>query len=387
MQGGNSMPKKEIIAMILAGGQGTRLGILTKNTAKPAVPFGGKYRIIDFALSNCANSGIYTVGVLTQYRPYILNTHIGIGSPWDLNRRNGGVAVLPPYMKESGGDWYKGTANAIYQNMDFADYFDPDYVLILSGDHIYKMDYSQMLEYHKEKAADATIAVIEVPLEEASRFGIMNTEEDNRIYEFEEKPKNPKGRLASMGIYIFNWRLLKKYLMEDEANKQSSNDFGKNIIPSMLKDVCSLYAYRFEGYWKDVGTIDSLWEANMDLIRENNELNIHDSKWKIYSVNPIRPPQYIGPDASVKGSLIVEGCTVEGEVINSVLFPGVFIGKNSKVIDSVIMENTQIEDNVIIERAIIGGNASIGKNSRIGAASKITLINEDQNIKMNTVME
>lgn len=381
------MPKKEIIAMILAGGQGTRLGILTQNTAKPAVPFGGKYRIIDFALSNCANSGIYTVGILTQYRPYALNTHIGIGSPWDLNRRNGGVAVLPPYMKESGGDWYKGTANAIYQNMDFADYFEPDYVLILSGDHIYKMDYSQMLEYHKDKAADATIAVIEVPLEEASRFGIMNTRDNNEIYEFEEKPKNPKSRLASMGIYIFNWKLLKNYLKEDESDKQSSNDFGKNIIPSMLKDDRSLYAYRFKGYWKDVGTIESLWEANMDLIRDDNELNIHDNEWKIYSVNPVRPPQYIGPDASVKGSLIVEGCTIEGEVINSVLFPGVFVGKDSKVIDSVVMENTKIDDNVIIERAIIGSNASIGENSRIGVASKITLISEDQNIKMNTVME
>jgi glucose-1-phosphate adenylyltransferase len=381
------MPKKEIVAMILAGGQGTRLGMLTKNTAKPAVPFGGKYRIIDFALSNCANSRIYTVGVLTQYRPYILNTHIGIGSPWDLNRRNGGVAVLPPYMKENGGDWYKGTANAIYQNMDFADYYDPDYVLILSGDHVYKMDYSQMLEYHKERGADATIAVIEVSLEEASRFGIMNTKEDNRIYEFEEKPKNPKSRLASMGVYIFNWKLLKKYLKEDEEDSQSSNDFGKSIIPSMLKDARSLYAYRFKGYWKDVGTVESLWEANMDLIRDDNELDIHDNEWKIYSVNPTRPPQYIGPNASVKGSLIVEGCTIHGEVKNSVLFPGVFVGKNSRVIDSVIMENTKIDDNVIIERAIIGNNANIEKNSRIGTASKITLISEDQNIKMNTVMD
>lgn len=381
------MPKKEMIAMILAGGQGTRLGILTKKIAKPAVPFGGKYRIIDFTLSNCANSGIDTIGVLTQYQPLILNSHIGIGIPWDLDRRDGGVSLLPPYMEEHGGNWYKGTANAIYQNISFVDYYDPDYVLILSGDHIYKMDYSKMLEYHKEKEADATIAVLEVPIKEASRFGIMNTEGDNRIYEFEEKPKNPKSNLASMGIYIFNWKTLKKYLKEDEGDKTSSNDFGKNIIPKMLSSGKNMMAYPFKGYWKDVGTVDSLWEANMDLIRDDNELNIHDKEWKIYSVNPTRPSQFIGPEANVKGSLIVEGCVVWGTANNSVLFPGVQIGRNSKVIDSVIMSNTKIGDNVIIEKAIIGENAVIRKNCKIGNPDKITLIGEGQEIKTETVIE
>ena len=277
------MTKKEILAMILAGGQGSRLGILTKRVAKPAVPFGGKYRIIDFALSNCSNSGIDTVGVLTQYRPQVLNSHIGIGAPWDLDRINGGVSLLPPYMKESGGDWYKGTANAIYQNRHYIDSYDPEYVLILSGDHIYKMNYEKMLQYHKEKNADATIAVIEVPLDEASRFGIMNTNSDNSIYEFEEKPENPKNNMASMGIYIFKWSLLKKYLKEDELDKHSSNDFGKNIIPNMLNDDRKLFAYPFKGYWKDVGTIESLWESNMDLLDINSGLNLHDPNWTIYS--------------------------------------------------------------------------------------------------------
>jgi glucose-1-phosphate adenylyltransferase len=381
------MPKKEMIAMILAGGQGTRLGILTKKVAKPAVPFGGKYRIIDFTLSNCSNSGIDTVGVLTQYQPLILNSHIGIGSPWDLDRRNGGVILLPPFMEEDGGNWYKGTANAIYQNIGFVDQYDPEYVLILSGDHIYKMDYSKMLEYHKEREADATIAVLQVSMKEASRFGIMNADEDNKIYEFEEKPKEPKSNLASMGIYIFNWKALKKFLKDDEMDKQSSNDFGKNIIPKMLNNSKKLYAYPFKGYWKDVGTVESLWEANMDLIRDDNELDIHDNEWKIYSVNPTRPAQYIGPNADVKGSLVVEGCVVNGGVRNSILFPGVFIGKNSKIIDSVIMENTKIGDNVVIERAIIGSNVKVRKNCKIGNPSKITLISEGQDIKMDTVME
>lgn len=381
------MIKKEMIAMILAGGQGTRLGILTKKIAKPAVPFGGKYRIIDFPLSNCSNSGIDTVGVLTQYQPLILNTHIGIGSPWDLDRRNGGVALLPPFMQEDGGNWYKGTANAIYQNISFVDHYDPEYVLILSGDHIYKMDYSKMLEYHKERQADATIAVIEVPMKEASRFGIMNTRDNNEIYEFDEKPKKPKSNLASMGIYIFNWKTLKKYLKDDEGDRESSNDFGKNIIPKMLNAGLNLYAYRFEGYWKDVGTVESLWEANMDLIDDTNELNIHDNEWKIYSVNPMRPAQYIGSNADVKGSLIVEGCIIHGEVKNSVLFPGVYVGKNSKIVDSVIMENTKIGDNVVIEKAIIGNNAKVRRNCRIGNAEKITLISENQDIKKDTVMD
>jgi glucose-1-phosphate adenylyltransferase len=381
------MIKKEIIAMILAGGQGTRLGILTKKVAKPAVPFGGKYRIIDFPLSNCSNSSIDTVGVLTQYQPLILNTHIGIGSPWDLDRRNGGVALLPPFMQEDGGNWYKGTANAIYQNTSFIDRYDPEYVLILSGDHIYKMDYSKMLEYHKEKQAEATIAVIEVPLNEASRFGIMNTRENSEIYEFEEKPKNPKSNLASMGVYIFNWKTLKKLLREDELDKESSNDFGKNIIPKMLNSGMSLYAYSFKGYWKDVGTVESLWEANMDLIDDSNELNIHDNEWKIYSVNPMRPAQYIGAHADVKNSLVVEGCVIHGEVKNSVLFPGVYVGKNSKIVDSVIMENTKIGDNVTIEKAIIGNNATVRRNCKIGNSEKITLISENQDIKKDTVMD
>jgi glucose-1-phosphate adenylyltransferase len=381
------MPKKEIVAMILAGGQGTRLGILTKKIAKPAVPFGGKYRIIDFTLSNCSNSGIDTVGVLTQYQPFILNSHIGIGSPWDLDRRNGGVSLLPPFMEESGGNWYKGTANAIYQNIGFVDYYDPEYVLVLSGDHIYKMDYSKMLEYHKENNADATIAVIEVPMKEASRFGIMNTDENNKIFEFDEKPKEPKSNLASMGIYIFNWKLLKKYLREDEGDKTSSNDFGKNIIPNMLNTGKQIFAYRFEGYWKDVGTVESLWEANMDLIHDDNELNIHDNNWKIYSVNPTRPAQYIGPNADVKGSLVVEGCVILGEVKNSVLFPGVYVGKNSKIVDSVIMENTKIGENVTVEKAIVGMNVAIRKNSKVGNLKKITLVSEGQDIKKDSVIE
>ncbi|MDT8719500.1 glucose-1-phosphate adenylyltransferase [Clostridium sp. 19966] len=381
------MPKKEMIAMILAGGQGSRLKLLTKKLAKPAVPFGGKYRIIDFTLSNCTNSGIDTVGVLTQYQPFILNSHIGIGSPWDLDRRNGGVSLLPPYMEENGGKWYKGTANAIYQNIEYVDSYDPEYVLILSGDHIYKMNYSKLLEYHKEKKADATISVIEVPIEEASRFGIMNTNEENVVYEFEEKPEKPKSNKASMGIYIFNWKLLKKYLHEDENDKNSSNDFGKNIIPNMLDDGKKLIAYPFKGYWKDVGTIESLWEANMDLIKDDNELDIHDNNWKIYSANPIRPAQYIGTDAKVETALVVEGCFVLGEVKNSVLFHGVYVGKNSRIIDSVVMPNSKIGDNVVIEKAIIGSNCIIRKDCKIGSPSKITLIGQGHELKKGTIVE
>ena len=380
------MSIKKMIAMILAGGQGSRLKMLTKNTAKPAIPFGGKYRIIDFTLSNCSNSGIDTVGVLTQYQPLALNSHIGVGAAWDLDRNNGGVTLLPPYMDESGGDWYKGTANAIYQNTNFIDSYDPEYVLILSGDHVYKMDYSKMLHFHKEKCADATIAVIEVPLDEAPRFGIMNTTSDNKIYEFEEKPQNPKNNMASMGVYIFNWKFLKSFLKDDESNKHSSNDFGKNIIPAMLKSNKSLYAYPFNGYWKDVGTIKSLWEANMDLIDDNNELNIHDENWKIYSINPTNPAQYIGPNAKVTNSLVVEGCIVLGEVSNSVLFQGVTVGKNSKISNSVIMPNTKIADNVVVNKAIIGNNVIIRRNSLIGISDDITLIAEGTEIKSNSVI-
>lgn len=381
------MPKKEMIAMILAGGQGSRLKLLTKKLAKPAVPFGGKYRIIDFTLSNCTNSGIDTVGVLTQYQPFILNSHIGIGSPWDLDRRNGGVSLLPPYMEENGGKWYKGTANAIYQNVEYIDSYDPEYVLVLSGDHIYKMNYSKLLEYHKERKADATISVIEVPIREASRFGIMNTDDENIVYEFEEKPEKPKSNKASMGIYIFNWKLLKKYLHDDENDKNSSNDFGKNIIPNLLRDGKKLVAYPFKGYWKDVGTVESLWEANMDLIKEDNELDIHDNSWKIYSANPIRPAQYIGTEAKVETSLVVEGCFVLGEVKNSVLFHGVYVGKNSKIIDSVIMPNSKIGDNVVIEKAIIGSNCIVRKDCKIGNFSKITLIGEGHELKKGTIVE
>lgn len=387
------MRKKEVVAMILAGGQGSRLGILTKNIAKPAVPFGGKYRIIDFPLSNCSNSGIYTVGVLTQYKPLDLNAHIGIGDPWDLDRRDGGVSILPPYQEEKGGDWYKGTANAIYQNIQFVDRYDPEYVLILSGDHIYKMDYYKMLDFHKENHADATIAVIDVPLEEASRFGIMNTRADNSIYEFEEKPKVPKSTNASMGIYIFNWSILKKYLREDEKDINSSNDFGKNIIPNMLRSGRKLMAYPFEGYWKDVGTIESLWEANMDLLKRDNDLNLYDSEWKIYSQNQVRPAHYIGEEARIINSLIVEGCIIHGKVENSVLSQGVYVGKNTVIRDSVIMPNVQIGDNVKIEKAIVGNNAIINHNCNIGDMKKIEVVGayeyviNEQNINYKEITE
>ena len=376
------MGNKEIIAMILAGGQGSRLGVLTKNLAKPAVPFGGKYRIIDFPLSNCSNSGIYTVGVLTQYKPLELNSHIGIGDTWDLDRRDGGVSILPPYQEEKGGDWYKGTANAIYQNIEYIDRYEPEYVLILSGDHIYKMDYDKMLSFHKEKEADATIAVIEVPTEEASRFGIMNTREDLSIYEFEEKPKNPKSNNASMGIYIFNWKTLKKYLEEDELDELSSNDFGKNIIPKMLKDNKNMVAYPFRGYWKDVGTIESLWEANMDLLKKENELSLNEKEWKIYSKNPVRPAQYIGEEAKIKNSLINEGCLVYGNVENSVLSQGVRVGNNTIIRDSVIMPNVSIEDNVIIEKAIIGAESVIGRGCKIGNGKEIAVIAANENLRL-----
>ncbi|MDR3594272.1 glucose-1-phosphate adenylyltransferase [Clostridium sp.] len=381
------MGKNEIVAMILAGGQGSRLGVLTKKLAKPAVPFGGKYRIIDFPLSNCSNSGIYTVGVLTQYKPLELNAHIGIGEAWDLDRTHGGVSILPPYQEEKGGEWYKGTANAIYQNIEFVDRYDPEYILILSGDHIYKMDYTKMLDFHKERQAEATIAVIEVPMDEASRFGIMNTRDDLSIYEFDEKPKNPKNNLASMGIYIFNWKTLKKYLREDEADKTSKNDFGMNIIPSMLGDGNRMVAYPFKGYWKDVGTIDSLWEANMDLIKEDNELNLHDEEWKIYSVNQVRPAQYIGENAKVSNSLVVEGCVVNGQIENSILFQGVQIGKNSVIRDSIIMTDAKIGDNVVIEKAIVGTGAIVRKDCKISLGDEIAIIAAKEEVKMGTVIE
>ena len=334
--------KKEWIAMLLAGGQGSRLYALTRDIAKPAVPFGGKYRIIDFPLSNCVNSGIDTVGVLTQYQPLQLNEYLGNGQPWDLDRIHGGVYVLPPYQKIANSDWYTGTANAIYQNINFINRYAPEYVVILSGDHIYKMDYSKMLEFHKEKQADCTIAVMEVPWEEASRFGIMACDEDKKIYEFAEKPKEPKSNLASMGIYIFTWSKLKKYLEEDEANPESENDFGKNVIPAMLQNNERMYAYAFQGYWKDVGTIDSLWEANMDLLDPNVPLDLYDDAWKIYARNPVMPPQYVAEGAVTQNSMISEGCIVEGDVDFSILFAGVTVEKGAVVHDSIIMPGSVI---------------------------------------------
>lgn len=360
------MGKKECVSMVLAGGQGSRLGVLTKRLAKPAVPFGGKYRIIDFTLSNCNNSGIDTVGVLTQYQPLDLNSYIGIGSPWDLDRKNGGVVVLPPYVNQTGGEWYKGTANAVYQNIEFIERYDPEYLLVLSGDHIYKMDYSLMLDYHKEKNAAATIAVIQVPWQEASGFGIMNTDENGGIVEFEEKPKKPKSNLASMGVYIFSWPVLKKYLLEDEQNEKSSNDFGKNVIPMMLQEKERMFAYDFKGYWKDVGTIESYWQANMDLLCPEPSLNLNDTSWRIYSVNPTLPPQYIAQSARVSHSLVNEGCMVLGEVDNSVLFPGVSVGEGSIIKDSIIMPNVKIGANVTIEKAIIGSETLISDEIQIG---------------------
>ena len=355
--------------MLLAGGQGSRLGILTKNVAKPAVPYGGKYRIIDFPLSNCTNSGIDTVGVLTQYQPLELNAYIGSGAPWDLDISNGGVFVLPPYQKGKSGEWYRGTANAIYQNMAFIEQYHPDYVLILSGDHIYKMDYNAMLDYHISHGADATIAVREVPWEEASRFGIMNTDPDGKIVEFEEKPQNPKSNKASMGVYIFTWEKLRHYLTEDEADKNSSNDFGKNIIPNMLRDKQVLVAYDFNGYWKDVGTIESLWEANMDLIDNPMPMNMHDKKWRIYSKNPGMPPHYIAKGATVSDTLITEGCEVYGKVNHSVLFAGVVVEEGADIEYSVVMPGSIIKRGAIVRRSIVAENATVGAGSIIGEDS------------------
>ena len=361
------MRKKEWIAMLLAGGQGSRLYSLTKNLAKPAVPFGGKYRIIDFPLSNCVNSGIDTVGVLTQYQPLVLNEYIGSGQPWDLDRQEGGVFVLPPYQKSSGSDWYTGTANAIYQNLPFIERYNPQYVLILSGDHIYKMDYEKMLKFHKEKEADCTIAVLQVPMEEASRFGIMNAQEDGKIYEFEEKPAHPKSNLASMGIYIFTWKKLREYLEQDAKTPGSANDFGKNIIPSMLAANEQMYAYAFDGYWKDVGTIDSLWEANMDLLDPKVPLSLYDPDWKIYARNPALPPHYIAPGAHVQNSMVTEGCVIEGTVDFSVIFAGVTIEEGAVVRDSIIMPGSVIQKGAVVDYAIVAEQTIIGENAVVGA--------------------
>ena len=358
--------KKTCVAMLLAGGQGSRLGILTKKVAKPAVPYGGKYRIIDFPLSNCTNSGIDTVGVLTQYQPLELNAYIGSGAPWDLDISNGGVFVLPPYQKGKSGEWYRGTANAIYQNIAFIEQYNPDYILILSGDHIYKMDYNAMLNYHIRHGADATIAVREVPWEEASRFGIMNTDSDDRIIEFEEKPKNPKSNKASMGVYIFTWEKLRHYLEEDEADKKSSNDFGKNIIPSMLNDKQVLVAYSFNGYWKDVGTIESLWEANMDLLETPMPIDMHDKRWRIFAKNPGMAPHYIAKGATVHDTLITEGCEVYGNVNHSILFAGVIVEEGAKVESSVIMPGSIIRRGAVVQRSIVSENAEVGPGAIVG---------------------
>lgn len=395
----NNMRVKDCVAMILAGGQGSRLGALTKTVAKPAVSFGGKYKIIDFPLSNCVHSGIDTVGVLTQYQPLELNTYIGNGNPWDLNRNDGGVYVLPPYQSQKAGEWYKGTANAIYQNLGFLEGFSPRNVLILSGDHIYKMHYGKMLKAHKESGAAITIAVMPVPWEEASRFGIMNVDADGNIVEFEEKPKNPKSNLASMGIYIFNYEMLKKYLIEDENDPESSNDFGKNIIPKMLANNEKMLSWKFEGYWKDVGTIQSLWEANMDLLGDEPKFQIADRQWNIYSRNLALAPHYVGNNAKITNSTVAEGCTINGIVEHSIISGGVYIGEGAVVRDSVVMPGTHIEKNCVIEKTVIGGNAKIDSGVTVGTTDSednpykshmcthgIVLIESGAEISENTVI-
>ncbi len=395
------MKNKKCVAMLLAGGQGSRLGVLTSKIAKPAVPYGGKYRIIDFPLSNCANSGIDTVGILTQYKPLELNDYVGSGKPWDMDRLSGGVHILPPYQSQEGGNWYKGTANAIYQNLEFIERYNPQYVLILSGDHIYKMDYSEMINQHEKDGADCTIAVLEVSMEEATRFGIMNTKEDGTIYEFEEKPPVPKSNLASMGIYVFNWDKLRKYLIEDEVNPDSSNDFGKNIIPAMLDAGEKLKVYRFNDYWKDVGTVDSLWDANLDLLNPKLDLDLSDSGWKIYSRNVAMPPQYVAEGAVVENSLITNGCEIYGNIDYSILFenvtveegatveyslvmPGAIIKERANVRYSIIAENVVVEENADIGGdpavvgsdgwgiTVVGANLTVGQNAKISANKMIT---------------
>ena len=358
--------KKKCVAMLLAGGQGSRLYALTNNIAKPAVSFGGKYRIIDFPLSNCVNSGIDTVGVLTQYQPLVLNDYIGNGQPWDLDREFGGVHILSPYQAKTSSEWYKGTANAIYQNIRFIKQFNPDYVLILSGDHIYKMNYSVMLNYHILNNADCTIAAIEVPMEEASRFGILNTNEDSSIYEFEEKPKNPKNNLASMGIYIFSAEKLYKYLEEDNADPNSSNDFGKNVLPKMLSNGERMMAYKFTGYWKDVGTIDSLYEANMDLLGDIPKFNVSDPSWKIQTRSPMSPPHYVGDGAKIKNSIILTGCEIYGDVENSILSSDVVVEKGATVRNSVIMADVKIKSGATVEYAIIDENTVVSSGATVG---------------------
>ena len=362
------MKQNNMLAMILAGGRGSRLHELTNKVAKPAVSYGGKYRIVDFPLSNCANSGVDIVGVLTQYESVLLNSYVAAGGRWGLDARESGVFVLPPREKADADlDVYRGTADAISQNIDFIDKYSPEYLLVLSGDHIYKMDYDKMLDYHKEMNADATIAVIEVPMKEASRFGIMNTDGNGRIVEFEEKPEHPKSNLASMGIYIFNWKLLRKILLADMKNPDSHHDFGKDVIPCLLNDKKTLAAYKFKGYWKDVGTIDSLWEANMDLIDSRNELNLNDPAWKIYTEDTSALPQYIGPNAKVNKAFITQGCVVEGEVNHSVLFTGCKVGEGAKIIDSVLMPGVEVAAGAVVQRALVADNVKIGQDAVVGS--------------------
>ena len=377
-----------MVAMILAGGQGTRLGKLTRETAKPAVPFGGKYRIIDFALSNCANSGINKVGVVTQYQPLELNEHIGNGESWGLNGGNGGATILQPYSSADGEKWFKGTAHAIYQNIAYIDRYNPEYVLVLSGDHIYKMDYSHMLDFHKANHASLTVGVIPVPMEEAPRFGIMNTDQTNRIIEFDEKPKEPKSNLASMGIYIFNWQVLRKYLVEDQAKQREMEDFGKNVIPTYLENGENCFAYAFDGYWKDVGTIQSLWEANMDLLEADPEFDLYEPSWKVHSVNPNQQPQYIGNNASIETSIINEGCHIEGEINHSVLFYGVDVAEGSLVKDSVIFPNVKIGKDVTIHRAILADGVVVEDGATIGTPNgEVFVIEANSVIPKNEVVK
>lgn len=372
--------KTNVVAMLLAGGQGSRLGVLTKNIAKPAVPYGGNYRIIDFPLSNCVNSGIYTVGVLTQYQPLELNDYIGNGQPWDLDRQNGGVHVLSPYEAMGSKEWYKGTANAIYQNINFIEKYNPEYVVVLSGDHIYKMNYSNMIDFHEKNNADCTIAVLEVPWEEASRFGILATDENNKIYEFAEKPAEPKSNKASMGVYVFSWDKLRKYLIEDESNPDSANDFGKNIIPMMLEAGERMFAFPFAGYWKDVGTIDSLWEANLDIINPNVDLDLSDPSWKIYSKTPASPPHYIGKNAKVENSSVSEGCEIDGEVDYSVVSSNVAIEADADVRYSVIMPGAVIKKGAKVYYSIVAENAVIEENAKIGEIPELLNKPEDWGI-------
>lgn len=363
------MKQNNMLAMILAGGRGSRLHELTNKVAKPAVSYGGKYRIVDFPLSNCANSGVDIVGVLTQYESVLLNSYVAAGGRWGLDARESGVFVLPPREKADADlDVYRGTADAISQNIDFIDKYSPEYLLVLSGDHIYKMNYDKMLDYHKEMNANATIAVIEVPMKEASRFGIMNTDGNGRIVEFEEKPEHPKSNLASMGIYIFNWKLLRKILLADMKNPDSHHDFGKDVIPCLLNDNKTLAAYKFKGYWKDVGTIDSLWEANMDLIDSRNELNLNDPTWKIYTEDTPALPQYIGPNAKIDKAFITQGCVVEGEVKHSVLFTGCKVGEGAKIIDSVLMPGVEVAAGAVVQRALVADNVKIGQDTVVGSA-------------------